>query len=58
MEQSRRKSLNWYHKNKHRLSEEQRFGLGSGRLGSHMNNDFLKEANIIRNELSRLKIKY
>lgn len=56
-EQSRRKSINWYHRNKYRLSENQRFGLGSGRLGSHSRNDFKVEAKIIKNELYRLKLR-
>ena len=56
-EQSRRKSIDWYHRNKNRLSEKQRYGLGSGRLGGHRKLDFNKESAIIHNELVRLNIR-
>lgn len=56
-EQSRAKSHRWYHKNKHRLSEKQRWGLGSGTLGQHRHADFVKEETVIKKELTRLRIK-
>ena len=55
--QSRNKSLCWYHRNKHRLSEKQRYGLGSGYLGGHRNIDFACEQKSVKNELRRLKLK-
>ena len=56
-ERSRNKSLVWYHKNKHKLSEKARWGLGSGTLGQHRHKDFAKEEKTIKKELTRLKIK-
>lgn len=56
-EQSRVKSIRWYHRNKHRMSEVERYGLGSGYLGGHRNDDFDKELGIVERELVRLKIK-
>lgn len=56
-QQSRNKAHRWYHKNKHRLSEKQRWGLGSGTLGQHMHEDFEKEQSVIEKEFTRLKIK-
>ena len=56
-EQSRMKSYRWYHNHKHELSEEQRWGLGSGYLGGHRHNDFNKEYEIICNEFVRLRLK-
>lgn len=56
-EQSRVKSHRWYHKNKHRLTEKQRWGLGSGTLGQHRNDDFVKEELTIKREFTRLKLK-
>lgn len=55
--QSRMKSHRWYHKNKHRLTEKQRWGLGSGTIGQHRHDDFDKEYTVITKELSRLGIK-
>lgn len=55
--QSRNKSLRWYHRNKHRLTDKQRYGLGSGYLGCHRNTDFSCEAKSVKNELKRLKLK-
>lgn len=57
LEQSKIKSHRWYHKNKHRLSEKSRWGLGSGTLGQHRHKDFSKEQKTIKNELTRLKLK-
>ena len=54
--QSRIKSHKWYHKNKHKLSEKQRWGLGGSNLGQHRQKDFNKEQIIIRRELKRFKI--
>ena len=56
-QQSRNKAHRWYHRHKHELSEEQRWGLGSGSLGEHRHEDFEKEQRVIKNELRRLKIK-
>ena len=56
-EQSRVKSYRWYHRNKHRLNEVERYGLGSGYLGGHRNDDFSKELGIVERELVRLRIK-
>ena len=56
-QQSRNKAHRWYHKHKHELTEKQRWGLGSGTLGSHMHSDFEKEQSVIQKEFSRLKIK-
>lgn len=56
-DQSRIKSHRWYHKHKHRLSEKQRWGLGSGKLGQHRHKDFVKEEVTIKRELTRLKLK-
>ena len=57
LQQSRMKSHRWYHKNKHKLSEKQRWGLGSGTLGQHRHSDFKKEEMTIKRELVRLKLK-
>ena len=57
MEQSRDKSHRWYHRHKHELSEKQRWGLGSGLLGQHRNEDFEEEYLKIQNEFRWLKIK-
>lgn len=44
----------WYHKNKHRLSEKTRWGLGSGTIGAKAyTDDFEKELNVIQTELNR-----
>jgi len=56
-QQSRNKSHKWYHNNKHKLTEKQRWGLGSGTLGQHRHKDFNKEKKTIKKELTRLKIK-
>lgn len=56
-EHSRRTSHKWYHQHKHELSEKQRWGLGTGTLGPHMNQDFEREASIIAKELHFLRIK-
>ena len=56
-QQSRNKSHKWYHRHKHELSEKQRWGLGSGVLGSHAHKDHVKEQKVIQNELRRLGIK-
>ena len=55
--QNRNKSSKWYHKNKHKLNEKQRWGLGSGYLGKHRQESFSKEERSILNEFVRLKIK-
>ena len=55
-EQSRDKAIRWYHRNKDSLSEESRFGLGSGFLGCHRRLDFDDELRVIENELVRLKL--
>ena len=55
-EQSRDKSIRWYHRNKHNLSEEQRYGLGSGFLGGHRRLDFDDELRVVENELVRLRL--
>ena len=55
-EQSRLKSNKWYHRHKHELSDEARWGLGSGFLGGHRNVDFDKERVIVERELARLKL--
>lgn len=52
--QSRMKSHRWYHKHKNELTEKQRYGLGSGRLGMHRNPSFESEKRIVCNELKRL----
>ena len=58
-EHSRRTTHKWYHRHKHELSEKQRYGLGTGTLGPHMNNekDFEREASIIEKEFKYLRIK-
>ena len=55
--QNRVKSIRWYHKNKHRLTEKQRWGLGSGYLHSHRNPNYALEKKSINNEFHRLKLK-
>lgn len=58
-EHSRRTSHKWYHRHKNELSEKQRWGLGTGTLGPHMNSDvdFEREASIIAKEFNYLRIK-
>ena len=56
-QQSRNKAHRWYHKHKHELSEKSRWGLGSGTLGGHRNDDFTKEQSIIQKEFTRLRLK-
>ena len=56
-EQSRDKAIRWYHRNKHNLSEEQKYGLGSGFLGCHRRLDFDDELRVVENELVRLKVR-
>lgn len=57
LERSRIKSHMWYHRNKHKLTEKQRWGLGSGTLGQHRHKDFAKEHKTIKKELTRFRIK-
>ena len=57
LEQSRNKAHRWYHRHKHELSEKQRWGLGSGSLGQHRCDDFVREQCVVSNELSRLGLK-
>ena len=56
-EQSRNKSHRWYHRHKYRLSEKERWGLGSGLLRQHRNDDFEKELRLIENEFRWLHLK-
>ena len=56
-EQSRVKSNRWYQNHKHELSEKQRWGLGSGLLGQHRNDDFEMEYLKIQREFRWLKLK-
>lgn len=56
-QQARNKAHRWYHRHKHELSEKQRWGLGSGRLGAHSHDDFEKEQSVIENEFKRLRLK-
>ena len=56
-EQDRNSWHKWYHKNKHRLSEKRRWGLGSGELGPHMHHNPTKEYKSIQRELSRLRLR-
>lgn len=55
--QNRVKANRWYHKNKHRLTEKQRWGLGSGYLHGHRNYDYAREKKSINNEFRRLRLK-
>ena len=55
-EQSRNRRHRWYHRNKHRLSEKERYGLGTGTLGPHRHQDTHKEYDAIKKEKQRLKI--
>lgn len=56
-EATRNRVHRWYHKNKYKLNEKRRFGLGSGTLGAHRYNDFNKEEQTIQKEMSRLKLR-
>ncbi len=56
-EQSRDKAIRWYHRNKEFLSDDARYGLGSGWLGGHRHFDFDDELRVVENELVRLKIR-
>ena len=55
-EQSRDKSIDWYHKHKGELDEISRYGLGSGFLGGHRRVDFDDELECVRREFVRLKL--
>ena len=56
-EQNRNNFHKWYHKNKHKLSSDKRYGLGSGYLKEHPKPTSEEEHRTIRNELHRLRIK-
>ena len=56
LEQSRDKAISWYHRHKGELSEESRYGLGSGFLGSHRRLDFVDEQKVIEREFVRLRL--
>jgi len=53
-EQNRNNFFRWYHNNKGKMSEDKRFGLGSGYLSQHRNPDEKREAKSIKNEKRRL----
>ena len=55
-ENNRNRRHKWYHKNKHRLTQKQRYGLGSGTLGPHKHQDNEKELQTIKNERKRIGI--
>ena len=53
-EQNRNRKHKWYHRNKHRLTEKQRYGLGTGTLGPHKKTDDHEEYTAIQKEKQRL----
>jgi len=55
-EQNRNNFFRWYHRNKHKLSEDKRFGLGSGWITEHRKMDFEQEEKTIKNEKRRLTL--
>lgn len=57
-EQNSRASMKYYYKRRKTRGGDKAWGLGSGGLGAHMNNDWTIEYKKIENEMKRLRLTF